>query len=76
MEAHGGLGALLEKYNLPLISAYCGTNLSDPARRKDSISKTLGWAALVKKYKGKVIVVGPNGVRRNSYDFKAHKTIS
>ena len=42
MEAHGGVGALLEKYNLPLISAYCGTNLSDPARRKDAIAKTLG----------------------------------
>jgi inosose dehydratase len=73
MEAHGGLGTLLEKYNLPLVSAYCGTNLSDPDRRKDSIAKTLGWAQLVKKYKGSVIVVGPNGVRRNSYDFKAHK---
>ncbi|HLG95877.1 MAG TPA: sugar phosphate isomerase/epimerase family protein [Bryobacteraceae bacterium] len=73
MEEHGGLGTLLEKYNLPLISAYCGTNLSDPAKRKDSIAKTLGWANLVKKYKGRVIVVGPNSVRRNSYDFKAHK---
>jgi inosose dehydratase len=73
MEAHGGLGTLLEKYNLPLISAYCGANLSDPAQRKDSIAKTLLWAKLVKKYNGKVIVVGPNGVRRNTYDFKAHK---
>ena len=73
MEAHGGLGALLEKYNLPLISAYCGANLSVPAQRKDSIAKVLTWATLVKKYKGKVIVVGPNGVRRNSYDFKAAK---
>lgn len=73
MEAHGGVGAVLEKYNLPLISAYCGTNLSDPAQRKDSIAKTMGWAKLVKQYKGKVIVVGPNGVRRNTYDFKAHK---
>ena len=73
MEEHGGLGALLEKYNLPLISAYCGANLSVPAQRKDSIAKTLTWAKLVKKYKGKVIVVGPNGVRRNSYDFKASK---
>ena len=34
MEAHGGVGALLEKYKLPLISAYCGANLSDPAQRK------------------------------------------
>jgi len=73
MEAHGGLGAVLEKYNLPLISAYCGANLSVPAQRKDSIAKVLTWATLVKKYKGKVIVVGPNGVRRNSYDFKASK---
>lgn len=74
MEAHGGVGALLAKDNLPLISAYCGTNLSDPEQRKDSIAKTLAWAKLVKQYHGKVIVVGPNGVGRNTYDFKAHKS--
>jgi len=73
MEEHGGLGALLEKHKLPLISAYCGANLSVPSQRKDSIAKTLKWAKLVKKYNGKVIVVGPNGVRRNNYDFKAAK---
>jgi len=73
MEAHGGVGVVLEKHKLPLISAYCGTNLSDPAQRKDSIAKTLTWARLVKKYNGKVIVVGPNSVRRDTYDFKSHK---
>ena len=73
MEANGGVGALLEKHKLPLISAYCNTNLSVPEQRKESIAKTLEWAKLVKKYNGKVIVVGPNGVKRNSYDFKAHK---
>ena len=73
MEARGGVGALLDQHHLPLISAYCNTNLSDPAQRKDSITKTLAWAALVKKYNGKVIVVGPNGVRRSTYDFNAHK---
>jgi inosose dehydratase len=73
MEAQGGVGPLLEKHKLSLISAYCNANLSDPAQRKDSIAKTLEWAALVKKYNGRVIVVGPNGVRRSAYDFKAHK---
>jgi len=73
MEAKGGVGALLDKYKLPLISAYCGTNLSAPEQRKESIAKTLEWAKLVKKYGGKVIVVGPNGVKRSNYDFKAHK---
>jgi inosose dehydratase len=73
MEAQGGVGAMLDKYRLPLISAYCGTNLSEPAQRKDSIAKTLVWAKLLKQYGGKVVVVGPNGVRRSTYDFKAHK---
>jgi len=73
MEAQGGVGALLTQHKLALISAYCGTNLSDPAARKDAITKTLDWAKLVKKYNGKVIVVGPNGVRRDSFDFNAHK---
>jgi inosose dehydratase len=73
MESHGGLGMLLDRYKLPLISAYCGTNLSDSAERKGSIEKTLGWAKLLKQYGGKVVVVGPNGVRRSTYDFKAHK---
>jgi inosose dehydratase len=73
MEAQGGVGALLQQHNLPLISAYCTTNLSEPAQRKDSIAKTLSWAKLVKKYDGKVVVIGPNSVRRNSYDFKSHK---
>src|SRR5215469_16451023 len=31
MEAHGGAGAVLERYKLPLISAYCNTNLTDAA---------------------------------------------
>jgi inosose dehydratase len=73
MEEHGGIGALLDRYRLPLISAYCSTNLTDSGGRQDAIAKTLGWARLVKKYNGKIVVVGPNGVRRNSYDFKAHK---
>lgn len=73
MEAHGGVGALLTKSKLPLISAYCGTNLSDPAQRTAAIAKTMGWAKLVKKYGGKVIVVGPNGVNRTTYKFAEHK---
>ena len=34
----GGVGALLEQHKLPLISAYCSTNLSDPAARKDGVT--------------------------------------
>lgn len=73
MEAHGGLGPLLERYKLPLISSYSGLNLTDPAQRASSIERTVATAKLVKKYGGTVIVFGPNGVRRDGYDFAANK---
>lgn len=73
MEANGGMAPLVEKYNLPLISAYGGPNLLDVSQRKDSIAQSLEWAKLLKKYGGKVVVIGPNGVRRDSYNFKEHK---
>jgi inosose dehydratase len=73
MEANGGLATLIEKYSLPLISAYGGPNLLDPAQRQDSIAQSMEWARLLKKYGGKVVTIGPNGVRRESYNFKEHK---
>jgi 2-isopropylmalate synthase len=73
MEANGGMAPLIEKYNLPLISAYGGPNLLDPAQRKDSIAQALEQGKLLKKYGGKVLVIGPNGVRRDTYNFKEHK---
>jgi len=73
MEKEGGIGQHLEMHHLPLISAYCGTNLTDPAQRQEAIAKTMRWAKLVKKYNGRGIVVGPNGVRRDTYNFAENK---
>ena len=73
MEAHGGLGPLLEKYKLPLIASYGGPNLTDPAQRRASIDRTVATAKLVKKYGGKVIVFGPNGVPRDKFNFAEAK---
>jgi inosose dehydratase len=74
MEAHGGLGPLLEKHKLPLISSYSGINLTDPAQRKESLDRTVATARLVKKYGGRVIVFGPNGVNRESFKFDEHRS--
>ena len=73
MEANGGLAPFIEKYNLPMISAYGGPNLLDPTQRQESIAQCLVWAKLLKKCGGKVVVIGPNGVRRDSYTFSEHK---
>jgi inosose dehydratase len=72
-EQPGGLGAVLKEHNLPLISAYCGMNLTDSTKLKDEVVKAVRWANIVKKYGGKVAVIGPNGVNRSTYDFAANK---
>lgn len=69
----GGLGAVLQAHQLPLISAYCNVNLTDPDKRKDQVAKAVRWAGIVKKYGGRVTVIGPNPVHRDSYDFAANK---
>lgn len=73
-EQKGGLKQVLEANSLPLISAYCGVNLTEPAKRKDEIDKLTRWASIVKTYGGTTAVIGPNGVKRPSYDFNAAKS--
>ena len=63
----------LEKHKLPLIASYGGPNLTDPAQRRASIDRTVATAKLVKKYGGKVIVFGPNGVPRDKFNFAEAK---
>jgi len=69
----GGIGKILDENKLPLISAYCGMNLTDAAQRTAEVQKMVRWATLIKKYGGTTAVIGPNSVRRNTYDFNAAK---
>ena len=73
MEAFGGLGPLLERHKLPLVSSYTGVNLTDPAQRQATIASAVATGKVVKKLGGTVMVIGPNGVRRDSFDFAASK---
>jgi inosose dehydratase len=73
-EAKGGLDKLLEAAKLPLRSAYCPVNLTDPTRRKDEVAKIVRWGELIKKCGGSVAVIGPNNVKRAEYTFADHKT--
>jgi inosose dehydratase len=72
-EQKGGLDQLLKAANLPLRSAYCPVNLTDPARRAAEVEKIVRWGQLIKKCGGSVAVIGPNSVPRQTYDFNAHR---
>jgi inosose dehydratase len=69
----GGLDPVLEKNHLPLISGYCTINLTEPSRKADEMAKAVKWCGLIKKCNGRIFVVGPNPVKRDSYDFAANK---
>jgi len=72
-DTEGNLSQLLEQNHLPLVSGYCTINLTDATKRTDELAKALSFAKVIKKYGGRIFVVGPNGVKRDTYDFKANK---
>lgn len=72
-EPQGGLEAALAQHHLPLISGYCTVNLTDASKRKEEMEKAVAWAKLIKKYNGRIFVLGPNQVKRDTYDFTANK---
>jgi len=72
-EPKGGLGRILDANHLPLISAYCTLNLTDPSKRKDQMALAATWAGLIKKYNGRIFVLGPNQVDRRTYKYEDHK---
>jgi inosose dehydratase len=73
MDAEGDFAQLLEANHVPLISGYCTINLTNPAKKTDELTKATNWARLIKKYGGRVFVLGPNPVNRDSYDYAANK---
>ena len=67
------LTPLMQRYHVPFKSGYCGTNLTDPSKRKESIANVVKLGQTIKKFGGTFAVVAPNGVKRDSYDFKTYR---
>ena len=72
-DTEGNLAQLLEANHVPLISGYCTINLTDATKRTDELAKASAFAKVIKKYGGRIFVLGPNGVHRDTYDYKANK---
>jgi inosose dehydratase len=73
-DAQGGLSGLVDRYRVPLTSAYLTVNVTDPAKRKDTLAQVIEMSKLVKKYGGRFLVVAPNSVRdMPGYDFSKHR---
>ena len=74
LESQGLLSQFVEKYKLPLVASYTSVQLTDPARRAETIAAAVNVANIMKKHGGKTIVVGPSGrVGGASFNFNEHK---
>ena len=72
-DARGALRKLMDENNLPLKSGYCGTILTDPSKRKESVEKVIRLGKMIQKYGGTFAVIAPNGVKRAQYNYKEYR---
>jgi inosose dehydratase len=72
-EPNGGLKPVLQTHGIQLISGYCTLNLTDKARREETLGKAKSWAQLIQKNGGRIFVLGPNPVKRDSYVYSENK---
>jgi inosose dehydratase len=72
-ENKGTLGDLLSKNSIPLVSAYATVQLTDTSTRKENLAQLVRWGTIVKKHGGRFIVLAPNGVKREGYNFQEHR---
>jgi inosose dehydratase len=68
------LGDLLAANRIPLVSGYATMQVVDAAARKDELEKLKRWAMVVRKHGGRFVVLAPNGVKREGYNFQEHRT--
>jgi len=69
----GTIGELLAASRIPLVSVYATMQVVDPAVRKDELAKLVRWANVLKKHGGRFVVLAPNGVKRDGYNFQEHR---
>ncbi|HEY6990756.1 MAG TPA: TIM barrel protein [Bryobacteraceae bacterium] len=67
------LRGMIQRYSLPLKSGYISTNLIDPSLKDQELARIKRLGQTIKKYGGTFAVLASNGVKRDSYDFQAHR---
>ncbi|HLG40822.1 MAG TPA: sugar phosphate isomerase/epimerase [Chitinophagaceae bacterium] len=69
----GGFGQVVQKHGIPIVSAFCMTDVLDPSKRKAELEKLTRWAKLLKANGGKLVEYCPSSIKRDGYDYKEHK---
>jgi inosose dehydratase len=73
MDVKGTLAPLLAQHPIPLISGYATVQLIDTSTRKENLAQLVDWGKSLKKHGGRFMVLAPNGVKREAYNFAEHR---
>ncbi|MGY3214993.1 sugar phosphate isomerase/epimerase family protein [Mucilaginibacter sp. HD30] len=68
----GGFAQVVEKYKVPIVSAFCTHDVLDPAKTAAEVEKLRRWCKILKANGGNVIEYCAGGSRRG-YDYKNYK---
>jgi inosose dehydratase len=73
LDAKGELRGLIDRYKIPLNAGYTWINVTDPALLKANVPDVIRWGKVVKKYGGNFLALQVNSLKREGYDFQAHR---
>jgi inosose dehydratase len=73
LDTKGELRGLIDKYKVPLNAGYFTINVIDPVLQKANVADVIRQGKVVKKYGGTFLVLQVNSLKREDYDFKAHR---
>jgi len=66
----GGFAQVIEKYKVPIVSAFCATDVLDPSKTKSELDKLVGWTKMLKANGGKLIEYCAGGKRTKDFNYK------
>ncbi len=81
LDSNGMLSKLMDKYHISMKAGYLGTNATDPALRKENVTKAVSVGKLIKKYGGTYCVIAVNGRKApgrgqqqpDTFNFQEHR---
>jgi inosose dehydratase len=68
----GGFAPVVQKYGVPIVSAFCATDVLDPSKKAAELEKLVRWSRLLKANGGKVIEYCAGGRRARDFNYKDH----
>ena len=72
-DTKGTLAPLLQQHRIPLTSTYATVQLTDTSKRKEGLDLLIRQGKVVRKHGGRFMVLAPNGVKREGYNFAEHR---